>query len=54
LSAGYCPDHDYHGNALDIMDRHHLRELDDIIMAGAEAPYQLALMEQGPPSPKIR
>jgi flagellum-specific peptidoglycan hydrolase FlgJ len=42
LRAGYCPDGDYLGNIKVIMARHRLQELDNIIKAADQAPYQVA------------
>jgi len=44
LRAGYCPDGDYLGNIKVIMARHRLQELDNIIKAADQAPYQVAWM----------
>ncbi|MDX6767157.1 MAG: glucosaminidase domain-containing protein [Candidatus Methylacidiphilales bacterium] len=46
LSAGYCPDGDYLGNIKNIMSRHCLQELDDIIKEADQAPYQLAWLSK--------
>ncbi|MEM6822661.1 MAG: glucosaminidase domain-containing protein [Verrucomicrobiota bacterium] len=42
LKAGYCPDSDYLANIKTIMKRHNLQQLDTIISAGQDAPYQMA------------
>jgi flagellum-specific peptidoglycan hydrolase FlgJ len=42
LKAGYCPDSTYLSAIQKIMQKHNLVELDDIIKAGADAPYQSA------------
>jgi flagellum-specific peptidoglycan hydrolase FlgJ len=42
LKAGYCPDSTYLPAIQKIMEKHNLAELDDIIKAGADAPYQSA------------
>lgn len=42
LKAGYCPDSTYLPAIQKIMAKHNLVELDDIIKAGADAPYQSA------------
>lgn len=51
LRAGYCPDHDYLDKIKAIMARHRLQELDNIIKAADQAPYQMAwlakLQEKG-------
>lgn len=44
LRAGYCPDAHYLPSIRVIMDRHKLRDLDNIIKAADQAPYQLAWM----------
>jgi flagellum-specific peptidoglycan hydrolase FlgJ len=49
LRAGYCPDSNYLDNIKAIMARHRLQELDNIIKAADQAPYQaawLAKLEQ--------
>jgi flagellum-specific peptidoglycan hydrolase FlgJ len=51
LRAGYCPDHDYLDKIQAIMARHRLEELDGMIKAADQAPYQMAwlakLQEKG-------
>lgn len=42
LRAGYCPDANYLDNIKVIMARHRLQELDNIIKAADQAPYQVA------------
>lgn len=42
LRSGYCPDSTYLPAIQKIMQKHNLVELDDIIKAGADAPYQSA------------
>jgi flagellum-specific peptidoglycan hydrolase FlgJ len=42
LKAGYCPDSTYLPAIQKIMQKHNLVELDDIIKAGSDAPYQSA------------
>ena len=42
LKSGYCPDLTYLPAIQKIMQKHNLVELDDIIKAGANAPYQSA------------
>lgn len=44
LRAGYCPDAHYLPSIRVIMDRHKLRDLDNIIKAADQAPYQVAWM----------
>lgn len=54
LAAGYCPDDTYLPAIQKIMAKHNLVELDDIIKAGANAPYQSAWnTEKNSNAPKI-
>lgn len=45
LAAGYCPDDDYLARIRTIMNRHRLHELDDILQAAPQTPFQIALRE---------
>ncbi len=42
LRAGYCPDHDYIDKIRNIMTSHNLTELDTILKAAPDAPYQVS------------